>query len=751
MKRLLLLPLAALTLAASGQSKLDLSGRIALSQYRVAVSEGNSALLPLADNPLREVINTPGRADASVTVLVRLNEGCTTDEIESAVPAAVIENVLGPIAVVTMPVESIKDLDDLQSVKSVSIGREVSAYMKTARSISGVDDVHNATGLDRAYKGAGVVTGLYDTGLDPNHINFFNSDGTENRVKRIWRFAISGTYDEYNDPDRISRFTTEESSATHGTHVLGIMAGSYNGKTGEWAERKGSAVFTRKTANPFYGVAPEADIAISCGVLIPSNYTLGAAHIRDYAASEGKPAVVNLSIGTQIGPHDGTDNDVAALDEVGKSAIVCVAAGNEGNVPLYLEKTFTSSDKALRTFVSGSTIRSAVGVLDIWGSDDTPFKFTPVIFDLESGETILEYPVTKPTTEITVTTSNYSSSGYEHFAAFDKAFSSSYWIFLTELNPNNNRYHAQIQFSLSSSDKNLAFGVIMEGEAGHSVEIFHHDAGDAPSYMTSLDVKGWSDGTTANTMNNLACGKNMIVVGSYNTSTIWGTLGKNAYTTERAGYVKNDISPFSSFGFTFAGDQLPHICAPGSMIVSSVSTHCKSAVSDVDGLVAKATENGRLNYWDVMQGTSMATPFVAGVVALWLEADPSLTVSRIREIMEDTAVNDEFTAVTPERWGAGKIDALAGIKAILGTGGVNPVLTDDQRVLVKNESGRLEVTVGGDTGVKATLYNMNGMSVASGSTSGNTVTLSTAGLSKGIYVVNVVSGTVNISRKIKVD
>lgn len=750
MKRLLLLPAVALALTASGQSKLDLAGRIALSQYRVALNDG-AALLPLADNPLREVINTPGRADATVTLLVRLNDGCTADAIEEAVPAAVVENVLGSIAVVTLPVDAIESLQPLSAVKSISIGREVAPLMKWARPASAVDAVHSGTDLDREYKGAGVVTGLYDTGMDPNHINFFNADGSESRVKRIWRFAMSGTYDEYNDPERISRFTTEASSQTHGTHVLGIMAGSYNGTDGEWAERKGAAVFTRKTANPFYGVAPEADIAISCGVLIPSNYTLGAAHIMEYAASEGKPAVVNLSIGSVIGPHDGTDNDVAALDEVGKSAIVCVAAGNEAGVPLYIKKKFTASDNALRTFVSGANIRSAKGIVDIWGDDATPFTFTPVIYDLDEGKTTLEYPVTKPTSEITVTTSNYEYETYEHFPAFDKAFSSSYWIFLTELNPNNNRYHAQIQFDLSSSDKNLAFGVIVEGKDGRSVEVFHNDAGSAPSNLTSLGVDGWTSGTDENTMNNLACGKNTLVVGSYNTTTVWGTLGKKAYTTENAGYEKNALSPFSSYGRTFSGTQLPHVAAPGSMIVASISTHCKSAIADPTTLVAKAEVNGRMNYWDTMQGTSMATPYVAGVVALWLEADPSLTVDRIREIIDETSAHDEYTAVNPERWGAGKIDALAGLKAVLGKGGVNPVLTDAQRVLVNVAGGNLEVAVGGENGVKATVYNISGMAVASASGEGNTLSIPVASLAKGIYVVNVITGTANVSKKIRID
>ena len=83
------------------------------------------------------------------------------------------------------------------------------------------------------------------------------------------------------------------------------------------------------------------------------------------------------------------------------------------------------------------------------------------------------------------------------------------------------------------------------------------------------------------------------------------------------------------------------------------------------------------NYWMEMSGTSMSSPFVAGVLALWLEAVPTLTMDRVKEIIRKTATHDEFTAKDPDKWGMGKINALAGLKEILGTGSVNTVEADD--------------------------------------------------------------------------
>ena len=67
--------------------------------------------------------------------------------------------------------------------------------------------------------------------------------------------------------------------------------------------------------------------------------------------------------------------------------------------------------------------------------------------------------------------------------------------------------------------------------------------------------------------------------------------------------------------------------------------------------------------YDTHDGTSMATPCVAGVMALLLEADPSLNPAQIDSIIELTAVkigNFKKNNTT----GAGRIDALAAINAL---------------------------------------------------------------------------------------
>ena len=64
----------------------------------------------------------------------------------------------------------------------------------------------------------------------------------------------------------------------------------------------------------------------------------------------------------------------------------------------------------------------------------------------------------------------------------------------------------------------------------------------------------------------------------------------------------------------------------------------------------------------------MAAPMVTGIIALWLQANPNLTVSQIKTILQNTSITDSFTgtgsAIPNNTWGRGKINAYAGIQYI---------------------------------------------------------------------------------------
>jgi len=89
-----------------------------------------------------------------------------------------------------------------------------------------------------------------------------------------------------------------------------------------------------------------------------------------------------------------------------------------------------------------------------------------------------------------------------------------------------------------------------------------------------------------------------------------------------------------------------------------------------------------------MSGTSMATPCVAGVIALMLEANPSLTPCKIDSILEHTAVRCEGSTKKNNYTGSGRIDAYTAVSNALGgcdtPTGLTASLTDDAVTLTWN-------------------------------------------------------------------
>ncbi|MEH7235286.1 S8 family serine peptidase [Bacillus sp. JJ1562] len=137
-----------------------------------------------------------------------------------------------------------------------------------------------------------------------------------------------------------------------------------------------------------------------------------------------------------------------------------------------------------------------------------------------------------------------------------------------------------------------------------------------------------------------------------------------------AGDSSVKLAEFSSRGtkgvggtFTLDGKEwtwkdAPTITAPG---VDIVSTRAIAPISSLAALQDLQTLNPlHVPFYTIMSGTSMATPHVAGIVALLLEANPQLTPDDIKQIIQETAMSMPGY----EEWevGAGYVDAYAAVK-----------------------------------------------------------------------------------------
>ena len=99
-----------------------------------------------------------------------------------------------------------------------------------------------------------------------------------------------------------------------------------------------------------------------------------------------------------------------------------------------------------------------------------------------------------------------------------------------------------------------------------------------------------------------------------------------------------------------------------------------------------------------MTGTSQASPFVAGVIATWLEANPELSPEDIQLILKKTARQDSHTGACPNSiYGYGKIDALAGIKEVLSPSAIDNLSTD--KLLFTSQAGKINLILSTPDGI----------------------------------------------------
>ena len=124
--------------------------------------------------------------------------------------------------------------------------------------------------------------------------------------------------------------------------------------------------------------------------------------------------------------------------------------------------------------------------------------------------------------------------------------------------------------------------------------------------------------------------------------------------------INNFIAPFSSRGPSAFGEIKPDIAAPGVDVRSSVPG----------------------SSYDVSSGTSMASPHVAGTVALLWSAAPILIgdIASTRTLLDQTAIDTPDlscggTEADNNVWGEGRLDAFAAVQAII-AGTLQGTVTD---------------------------------------------------------------------------
>lgn len=657
--------------------------------------------------------------DILVPVFVKLRDNAEATSVFARYGCNV-SSVSGNIATSRVPASVLGQLAEDEDVAYVQAGSVVKPMMNKARTASGVDKVQAGEELSMPFLGEGVVVGIIDTGFEYGHVNFWNEDKTELRVKRVWDQNISG-----NSPDGYdygAEYTTEsdilkagyDSKETHATHVLGIAAGS-----------------DKTSGNPYYGVAGDADIVIVSRSLTGTSVEIADAvkYIIGYAESVKKPCVINISMGNHIGPHDGTSMFDVMMDEtLGRGKLLVGAAGNEGAKNFHLSKTFNKAgERPVKTFVS---LSGYTGVVDVWGEQGTKYAVEMHVFDELSEEVVFTD---------TVKVENVDAEVYS-ITLPEGCGMEGYVRISTEESPLNGKPHAYVYVNLTKKERNFALGMSIVPLGKGTVHAW------ADAYSASLVsnfITGYTNGNSKYSVGEIGgTGNSTISVGAYVSSNTYQLEGSSNETP--VGTILGGLASFSSKGPRADGAVKPDITAPGSFICSSVSSAYDNK------LIGKTvTYNGKKYYFGYMEGTSMSAPYVTGVLATWLQAYPRLNPELVKEILKETSTRDEYTGELPEEgsnsWGQGKIDAWAGIKKAIYMcehDGVESLIADNGGVLLAGRSPYTSLLfLESDENVCVEIYSAGGVlagRIDAGSVcAGDEVKLPAEMLPDGYYVVKV--------------
>jgi subtilisin family serine protease len=482
--------------------------------------------------------------------------------------------------------------------------------------------------------GAGVLVGVVDTGIDYTHPDFQKADGTT-RLVSIWDQFAPGTpppgfsYGAEWLPPSINAGTANEiDTEGHGSHVMGIAAGD------------GSATGNAQPAFTYAGVAPEADLCMVKTTFATTDIVDGVNYIFQKAASLGKQAVVNLSLGTQEGPHDGTlDMDLMLNALTGPGKIIVASAGNTGEDNLHGQLTLISGTPDSMTLVVPNYVKNAGAANDFllfsgWYSGSSQVSLTIVT---PTGITI--GPVATGTN---LTGQNTVDGWLNIFNGTTTPPNGDHEIYI-EL------YDALAAQAPKSGTWTFRFTPVSIGFSGRvDMYLYANNLGNG-----SL-LAQWNQGLAfGGVIGSPGDADSVIAVAAHTTKDCWDAIdGFNYCWNPRP--PLNAIASFSSQGPRRDGALKPDLSAPGFGVTSTLS------VDYIAQTALIATDGVHLNF----AGTSMAAPHVAGGTALllarseWANATPSVIKARLKS----TARSDGFTGSVPnDVWGSGKVDLNAAL------------------------------------------------------------------------------------------
>jgi subtilisin family serine protease len=563
---------------------------------------------------------------------------------------------VGSLYSIEIPAENVWPFSEETAVEKIEFSNAPAHFLNDTMLIQTKADQVQAMAapLREKYSGKGVILGVIDSGIELDHPDFKDSLGNT-RVLYIWDQGVAynaaqkpGNYNygvEWDSTEINNQTSTHDDRASefgHGSMVTGVAAS--NGLA---------------TGN-FKGIAPEVNIIAVATDYSAPNWLQTVAEAVDYiygkADSLGMPCVINASIGTYLGSHDGEDIAARMIDQMIKARsgrTLVAAAGNAGTFNFHLQH---------------SPIQDTVF---------TWFEHTPQLFNGQGG---LYFQLWSDTADMkdlkfSIGVDRKQGSFYEFRGrtAFDSIQNRLNLIYTDSIvGSNHDRIAYVYTYAEQSQGRYLLEVSIPQPDSAQYLFRLETAGTGKIDLWSALGITGTSNMIDQNLptvsqfpaiqkyvrpdslqsmVSSFTCLPSVITVGNYVNRSSWLDVNQqNQYVN----VVPGQISVNSSLGPNRRGYLKPDISSAGDYMFSS------GRIATMQTLIQ--TEPAKIAFDSLHMrngGTSMAAPTVAGMVALYLEQCSGADHQRIKQDLLATARTDQFTLNLPNpKWGAGKADAM---------------------------------------------------------------------------------------------
>jgi subtilisin family serine protease len=545
--------------------------------------------------------------------------------------------------------EEIGRLRGLSGMRRVQLAH----YLKPDLNVSGVDVranlEHAASGTPPVYSGRagqGMIIGDVDSGIDFTRPDFQDSLG-KTRILYIWDqndlvgpnpsgFAYGSEWSK-TQMDNTPGSVRHQDTNGHGTNVAGVLIGN------------GSETGCSQPAYRYVGMAPKAEFIEVATDFSDAGIIDGINYIFQKAAALGKDCVVNISLGSQYGPHDGSDDfgtSISALTGPGK--IVVASAGNDQEDKIHGKLTTTS------TVVGTDNLRFNIPSYTKNTGNFNDYVLVAGWYD-PTASVVIQLKGPNAADTLSCGFGGYASRGSgstgTHMYIANQSVSEGYGGTAT-----TRQFEVEIFDSLANQlprAGNWRINIVSNGAAsiGKRVDIWIYasqlgSAGVVPSVTTGLDY------TTL--VGQPADADSIFAVAAHVTKPSWYSCGDAATYSFSPTPTMNAIASFSNVGPRRDGVLKPEISAPGFGVATTHSSYAGTLAGtgwDVDDGVH-----------EISAGTSFSSPHVAGAVALYLQSTPGASPSKVKQAFESHARTDAYTGAVPNTtWGYGKLDIYASL------------------------------------------------------------------------------------------